>query len=94
MRKLIYIASCAAVLSFAPAIAAADVVIGPEVDTWVMQQPDTDEGTVQGDFSVGVVVPDSVKIVEVPKHTEYGYVVIHKKRMLVDMKTRKIIKVY
>jgi len=83
-----------AALVFAPAFAFADTVtIEPDVDTWVMEQPDTSVD-VDADVVVGGTLPDSVKIVEVPKHDKYGYVVVKKKRVLVDRSTRKVIKVY
>jgi len=83
-----------AALLFAPALAFADtVVVEPDVDTWVMEQPDTSVD-VEGDVVVGGSLPDSVKILEVPKHDKYGYVVINKKRVIVDRSTHKIIKVY
>lgn len=94
MIKVMYAASCAALLALAPALARADVVIAPDVDTWVMQQPDSDTVTVEGDFAIGTSVPENVQVVEVPKHKELGFVVVHKKRMLVDLKTHKIVKVY
>lgn len=69
------------------------VVIEPEVDTWIMEQPG-DTVTIDGDIVVGTAVPDSVQVIEVPKHDKYGYVVVNKKRVLVDRGTRKVIKVY
>jgi hypothetical protein len=95
MRKLAIIAASVAGLMAAPALTLADtVVIDPGVDTWVMEQPDADSVTIDGDVVVGHALPDSVQIVEVPKHDKYGYVVVGKKRVLVDRSTRKVIKVY
>lgn len=64
-----------------------------EMDAWVMQQPETGID-VQGEVAVGTVLPENTQFVEVPAYSPYGYVVVNKKRMLVDRKTRAIIKVY
>jgi len=93
MRKLILVSASLAALAFIPGLALADVVIEPEVDTWVMEQPDTGV-TIEGDVVVGNALPDTVQIIEVPKHKKYGYVVVNKKRVLIDRDTHKVIKVY
>ena len=64
-----------------------------ELDTWSMTQPETSVD-VQGDIVVGTVLPETVTFVEVPTYKAYGYVVVNKKRMLVDRNTRTVIKVY
>jgi uncharacterized protein DUF1236 len=64
-----------------------------ELDTWAKSQPDSSID-VQGDIVVGTVVPDTVQFVEVPVYNRYGYVVVNKKRVLVDRDTRTVIKVY
>lgn len=42
--------------------------------------------------SSSAALPDSVKIIEVPKHDKYGYVVANEKREIVDRITRKVIR--
>ena len=64
-----------------------------ELDIWVTTQPDTSVD-VQGDIAVGAVLPETVTFAEVPAYPHYGYVVVNKKRMLVDRKTRAVIKIY
>ncbi len=64
-----------------------------EMDTWAMSQPDTSID-IQGDIVVGTVVPETVQFVEVPVYKRYGYVVVNKKRILVDRDTRTVIRVY
>ena len=91
MRKFAIIAA-AACLSLSPAFAQT-VVVEPEVDTWIMEQPDFSI-TFDGDITVGTALPDTVKVIEVPKHDKYAYVVVNKKRVLVDRGTRRVIKVY
>lgn len=93
MRKLIL--TSAAIIGFAavPVLADTTVVVQPDVDTWIMEQPESDV-TLEGDIVVGGTLPDTVQVIEVPSHEEYSYVVVNKKRVLVDRKTRKVIKVY
>lgn len=94
MRKSIMIAVALSALAIAPAMSLADtVVVSPEVDTWIMQQPDEDNG-IDLNLAIGAPVPDTVKIIEVPSDTKYAYVVVHKKRYLLDRGTRRVIKVY
>jgi len=94
MRKFLMTAAAFGALIVAPVLAFADtVVIEPDVDTWVMGQPE-DSVTIDGDVVVGQALPDDVQIIEVPKHDSYGYVVVNKKRVLIDRSTHKIIKVY
>ena len=64
-----------------------------ELDTWSMSQPETSVD-LQGDVAIGMTVPDTVQLVEVPAYKSYGYAVINKKRVLVDRNTHLIIKVY
>ncbi len=95
MHKLLITSAAFAALAVAPLMAHADtVVIEPEVDTWVMEQPDTAVVTVDGDIVVGAAVPDTVELVEVPSHSKYRYGYVNKRRVLVESKTRKIVKVY
>ena len=94
MRKLFILSASLATLTAVPTLALADtdIVIKPEVDTWVMEQPDTDSG-VDIDLNVGTSVPDNVTIVNAPDD-RYGYVVVKKKRVLIDRKNRKVVKIY
>ena len=47
-----------------------------------------------GELAVGVMVPVSMTIVDVPAYKNYGYVMLNDRRVLVDRSTRKVIKVY
>ena len=94
MRKLMLASVALAALALGPGLASADVLITPEVDTWVMGQPDTDSVTVDGDIVVGTPLPGTARVIEVPNQPDYNYVVVNKKRVLVEKKTRKVIKVY
>ena len=69
------------------------VVIEPDVDTWVMQQPEV-VVPYEGDVVIGQPLPPDVQVLEVPKYKQYGFVTVKKKRVLIDMGTRKVIKVY
>lgn len=101
MRNVSIIMASLAVLAFSPIspihsrLALADtIVVEPDVDTWVMTQPEAEGTVVQGEVVVGKPVPDTVKIMTVPKHEKYGFAIINKKRVIVDPGTRTIIKVY
>ena len=50
--------------------------------------------TFNGEIAVGTALPDTVKIVEVPKFQKYGFAFINKKRIIVEQPTRKIIAIY
>jgi hypothetical protein len=93
MRKLALVSASVLSLMAGPTLADTAVVVQPDVDTWIMEQPDSGV-TYDGDVVVGGSLPDNVQVIEVPKHDEYAYVVVNKKRVLVDRKTHKIIKVY
>jgi hypothetical protein len=95
MRKLLITSAALAALTVVPLMAHAQtVVIEPEVDTWVMEQPDGAVVTMDGDIVVGTPVPDTVELIEVPSHTQYRYAYVNKRRVLVESKTRKVVKVY
>ena len=79
----------------APAIALADdIVIKPEVDTWVMKQKSEPGISLDANISIGSPLPDTVTVIDVPDYDDYSYTVVNKKRVLVERKTRKVVKVY
>jgi hypothetical protein len=94
MRKILIVSAALAGLTIVPSLAlAAEVVVEPEVETWVMEQsaPGID---VEGDVVVGGTLPGTVELMEVPKFQKYRFAVVNKHRVIVDAKTRKIVKVY
>ena len=93
MRKTLLIASLAA-LTFAPALALADIVVKPEVDTWILEQKAEPDIAIDADIVIGSPIPDTVAFIDVPDFDDFGYVVVNKKRVLVEKKTRNVIKVY
>lgn len=93
MKKLLLISAALALISATGARADVDVVISPQVDTWVMTQPDTSVDF-DGDIVVGTALPGTVTFIDVPDQPDVAYVVVNKKRVLVNKKTRKVIKVY
>jgi hypothetical protein len=64
-----------------------------EMDTWSMAQPDTSVDF-QGEVAIGTVLPETVMFTDIPTYKPYGFVVVNKKRMLVDRNTRAVIKIY
>ena len=94
MRKSILLASLASI-TLLPAFALADtVVVKPEVDTWVMKQKSEPGISIDAGIAIGSPLPDNVTVMAVPDYDDYGYVVVNKKRVLVEKKSRKVIKVY
>jgi hypothetical protein len=68
------------------------ITIAPEVDTWVMSQ-DGPDVVYDGDVVVGTALPGSVTLVPVPD-TTWSYVKVKGKRVIVDTRTRKVVKIY
>ncbi|ARO22206.1 DUF1236 domain-containing protein [Rhizobium sp. S9] len=68
------------------------VVVPGEVKTYVQTQ-ETPSVTFEGDVAVGTTLPDTVEIHTIPDQPDYGYVVVNKKRVLVNPKTRAVIEV-
>ena len=68
------------------------VVVPGEVKTYVQKQ-ETPSVTFEGDVAVGTTLPDTVEIHTIPDQPDYGYVVVNKKRVLVNPKTRAVIEV-
>jgi len=64
-----------------------------QIDAWAQSQAGA-SAAFEGDVAVGVVVPETVEIVEVPVYRNYGYVMLDDRRVLVDRGTRKIVRVY
>jgi Protein of unknown function (DUF1236) len=94
MRKILILSGALTALAIAPSLAfAQEIVIEPEVETWVTEQPGPIV-TYDGDVVVGDVLPEDVEVVEVPKFKKYRYVIIKKKRVLLDGDTRKVIAIY
>jgi hypothetical protein len=49
--------------------------------------------TVRERVEVGEALPETVVLHEVPKHTTYRYAVVNDRRVIVEPKTRKVIKI-
>ncbi|MEX2696836.1 DUF1236 domain-containing protein [Rhizobium mongolense] len=70
----------------------ATVVVPGEVRTYVIEQQ-TPSVTFEGDVAIGTALPDTVEIYTIPDQPDYGYVIVNKKRVLVNPKTRAVIEV-
>lgn len=91
--KNILAASIVAV-SFAFPAFAQDVVVVPDpVTTWVTEQPMDGDVVVKEKYVVGDSLPDKVVIKRVKDHDDYGYAVVNKRRVIVQHKTRKVVKI-
>jgi len=81
-------------LSLALPVFAQDVVVVPDpVTTWVTEQPLDDDIVVEKDVVVGDALPDKVVIKNVKDHDDFGYAVVNKRRVVVEPKTRKVVKI-
>ena len=96
MHSFLVIPASLAAFAFTPPIALADtvVIVEPQVETWVMQQPPGPAVTVEEKIMVGETLPDSVEIVEVPDYDDYGYAYVNQHRVVVDAETGEIIAIY
>lgn len=93
MRKIALTAALILGFAAAPALADTDITIAPSVDTWVGTQ--TDSGvTFDGDVVVGTELPGTITYVDVPDSPDVAFVYVNKKRVLVNKKTHKVIKIY
>ncbi|MBY3227590.1 MULTISPECIES: DUF1236 domain-containing protein [Rhizobium] len=92
--KTLVISAAALFLSLGGAAVAqtTTVVVPGEVKTYVEKQ-ETPSVTFEGDVAVGTALPDTVEIHTIPDQPDYGYVVVNKKRVLVNPKTRTVIEV-
>ena len=94
MRKFLIVSASFAALTVAPSLGfSAEIVVEPEVQTWIMQQS-APSVTFQGDITVGAVLPGTVHVIEVPKFKKYSFVVLNNKKVLIDASTHKVIAVY
>ena len=90
--KLLSAAALSVVLS-APFAMAQDTIVVPDtVTTYVTEQP-MDETTVDADVTIGSTLPDKVVIKKVPDNDDFAYAVVNKQRVIVEPRTRKIIKI-
>jgi len=63
-----------------------------EVVTYV-QREKTPSVRIEGNVAVGSVLPGTVELHTVPSHKDYSYAVVNERRVIVEPKTRKIIRV-
>ncbi|MGX9177601.1 DUF1236 domain-containing protein [Mesorhizobium sp. BHbdii] len=78
------------------AAAAQDVIIAPEQETvireYVKKQPLASVELPGVELNIGSTLPETVELHEVPD-TEYRYVVVDNRTVVVDPGTRKIVKI-
>jgi hypothetical protein len=81
-------------LALASSYAYADTVVIPDTVTHYVTEQPVEEGTVvEGNVDVGTELPESVVIKTIPDDDSYGYAFVNKERVIVEPKTRKIIRV-
>jgi len=80
------------------------VLYAPDVQTTASISSDIPEATItyverhplepvvlEGPVEAGVVVPDTVQIVEVPENPNYGYIYVDQRPVLVDRSSREVL---
>ena len=80
------------------------VIYAPEIETTASISPDISETTItyveqhpvepvilEGPVEAGVVIPQTVEIVEVPESPSYGYIYVDQRPVLVDRNSREVI---
>ncbi|UVC09847.1 DUF1236 domain-containing protein [Rhizobium sp. TH2] len=77
----------------APYAMAQDTVVIPDTVTTYVTQQQVEDTTIDGDIVVGSSLPDKVVIKNVPDHDDYGFAFVNKKRVIVEPKTRKVVKI-
>jgi hypothetical protein len=65
----------------------------PEPVVTYVEREDVPSVAVQERVVVGEPLPSTVVLREVPDHAEYRYAVVNQKRVIVDGRTRKVVKI-
>ena len=94
MKKVVYAALLGSIIIMpASAIAQTAVVTVPsEVETYVVKEK-TPSVMVQDEVIVGSELPRAIVIHKVPKFDAFSYAVVNNRRVIVDAKTRRIVKI-
>jgi hypothetical protein len=94
MQKLLVVAAIVAGFAFVSPLAAEEGIADePTIRGWAMMQ----EGpvvTFDKDVVRGDIIPDTIKLAEIPDFPQYGFVILNTERVIVDPATRKVIAVY
>lgn len=95
MKAKLFAVTLVAASALAVTARAEDVIIVPgEVDSYVAEQPFDDGTTYDEEVVVGDTLPEGVIVREVPDYDDYSYAVVNRHRVIVEPRSRKIIKVY
>ncbi|MGV3551946.1 DUF1236 domain-containing protein [Rhizobium sp.] len=95
MKAKLFAVTLAAASAFAITARAEDVVVVPgEVDSYVSEQPFDDTATYDEDVVVGDTLPDDVVVRQVPDYDDYSYAIVKRQRVVIEPRTRKVIKIY
>lgn len=95
MKAKLFALTLAAASALAVTARAEDVIVVPgEVESYVTEQPFDETVTYDGDIVVGDTLPDDVVVRQVPEYDDYSYAIVKRQRVIVEPRTRKIIRVY
>jgi hypothetical protein len=68
------------------------VTVPSEVETYVVKEK-APSVKVEREVIIGSELPDTVELRTIPKYDTYSYAVVNNKRVIVEAKTRKVIKI-
>ena len=96
MKAKLFAATMVAFSAFAVTqVRAEEIYVVPdEVDRYVTEQPYDDDEVYDDDVTVGEALPEDVIVRQVPEYDDYSYAIVNKHRVVVEPRTRKVIKVY
>jgi hypothetical protein len=95
MKAKLFAVTLAAAGAFAITARAEDMIVVPgEVDSYIAEQPFDESSTYDEDVVIGDTLPDDVVVREVPEHDGYSYAIVKRQRIVVEPRTRKVIKIY
>jgi hypothetical protein len=94
MKKVVYAALLTGVLIIPSSAFAqtAIVTVPSEVDAYVVKEK-TPSVTVEREVIIGSELPNTVTLHRVPKYDDFSYAVVNKRRVIVDAKTRRVVKI-
>ncbi|QJP17475.1 DUF1236 domain-containing protein [Starkeya sp. ORNL1] len=94
MNKTLYAVLVAGVVAIPSSVfaQAAIVTVPSEVETYVVKEK-TPSVKVEREVIIGSELPATVELHTVPKYDTYSYAVVNNRRVIVEAKTRKVVKI-
>lgn len=94
MKKVVYATLMVGFIIIPASVMAqtAVVTVPPEVETFIVKEK-TPSVMVDREVVVGSELPSTVVIHKVPKFDGFSYAVVNNRRVVIDAKTRRVIKI-